>query len=470
MSHGGKKLTLGNAPHSRLNQGFFGRMFRNLPPYNPPGESEDEKRRFLIDLGKSMAETPDNKPEGGWNNKKIPAGYTYFGQFVDHDITFDPTSSLDRQNDPQMLENFRTPRFDLDNLYGAGPANSPFMYNSDGTFIIGRGKNENEDDLPRIDRQENGKTIKRAIIGDMRNDENINISQLQLAFLKFHNKVMQDVGDFYEAQRLVRWHYQYIVIHDFLKRIIGEELLTSLLPKSDASCKKLNLCYYNYKYDPFMPVEFSVAAYRFGHSMVRPKYSLNDSVQDIRTFKERGHPTGGRKHLGGFRQLPKDFTIQWNLFFDFNDGTSSQHSRKIDPFLSDPLQTLPANIVGKQPPFSLAALNLLRGWRMGLPSGQSIARAMSICDCDDETLADGSTPLFQYILQEAASSGSCGGNSERLGAVGGRIVGEVFLGLLAGDPNSYFNIDPCWNPKDAGIITTTIREDMELADIMKCVG
>ena len=107
---------------------------------------------------------------------------------------------------------------------------------------------------------------------------------------------------------------------------------------------------------------------------------------------------------------------------------------------------------------------------MGLPSGQSIARAMSICDCDDETLADGSTPLFQYILQEAASSGSCGGNSERLGAVGGRIVGEVFLGLLAGDPNSYFNIDPCWNPKDAGIITTTIREDMELADIMKCVG
>ena len=148
---------------------------------------------FLQDLASGMHQ-PDGELD---DNEAIPAGYTYFGQFVDHDITFDPVSSLQRINDPDALENFRTPRFDLDSVYGSGPGDEPFQYDRDSIdgvkLLVGKGRDVNtgettsEDDLPR-----NAQGI--ALIGDPRNDENIIVSQLQLAFIKLHNKFVDQIS------------------------------------------------------------------------------------------------------------------------------------------------------------------------------------------------------------------------------------------------------------------------------------
>ncbi len=157
-------------------------------------------------------------------NPAIPAGFTYLGQFIDHDITFDPVSSLDRFNDPDALQDFRTPRLDLDFVYGSGPDDQPFLYEADGKhLLLGEDRDfdttrNNRPDLPR-----NNATPRRALIGDKRNDENTIVSQLQTLFIRFHNKVLDTVGgnDFQKTQQIVRWHYQWIVLHQFIKTVAG---------------------------------------------------------------------------------------------------------------------------------------------------------------------------------------------------------------------------------------------------------
>ena len=210
-------------------EGLFGRMFRTLPAAtfsdtdlgaladamtadpevveNPDGTAKRDKDGRLIPKATPESELDDEE------NLGIPAGYTYLGQFIDHDITFDPASSLQKQNDPEALVDFRTPRLDLDNLYGRGPADQPYMFEPDGVhFRLGTQLTRNDKetpakDLPRINR--------RAIIGDKRNDENVIVSQLQGVFLQFHNTVadrMKKVSPTFEdVQRLVRWHYQWVV-------------------------------------------------------------------------------------------------------------------------------------------------------------------------------------------------------------------------------------------------------------------
>lgn len=214
----------------------------------------------------------------GEDNPRIPAGYVYLGQFVDHDITFDPISQLSRRNDPEGLINFRTPRFDLDCLYGSGPADEPFQYdrNNPGMFLV---DTENGPDLPR-----NKQEI--ALIGDKRNDENGIVSQLHVAMLLFHNRRMAELESefpdpdkrFNEVQRSVQWHYQWVVAHDFLRRIIGDDLHRRLFVTSPddegGQRESVRLSFYRHKVNPYMPVEFSGAAYRFGHSQVRDEYSI----------------------------------------------------------------------------------------------------------------------------------------------------------------------------------------------------
>ena len=129
-THGIEPRGLRPVTLSTLFEGRFGRRFRKLPPAPPLDPTH------LQELARSMRE-PEATGGGGWggpsappvdlDNPDIPAGYTYFGQFVDHDITFDPASSLERENDPDALTNFRSPRFDLDSVYGSGPEDEPFQ-------------------------------------------------------------------------------------------------------------------------------------------------------------------------------------------------------------------------------------------------------------------------------------------------------------------------------------------------------
>jgi len=439
------------APQSQFYEGPFGRMFRNLDPWQPPGATEAAQLDFLEQLALKMVDPAP--PAATLDNKKIPSGYTYLGQFIDHDITFDPTSSLERRNDPERIHNFRTPRFDLDNLYGRGPDAQPYLYSGKerGKFLIGNNAENRapgpgaEPDLPRNrDDSNDGNPPdaftrrRRALIGDPRNDENIIVSQLHLAMLKFHNSWIDRGKSFADAQRLTRWHYQWIVIHDFLKRLCGKDLVDSLLK---GKCPgKPELCFYSFENQPFMPVEFSVAAYRLGHSMVRGAYRLNAKLDGFRN----GAPLliftdNPADSLDGNRLLPGFWTIAWSRFIDHNSAPGSlQPSRKIDTKVVKPLFELP----GPRPLTRFSALpfrNLLRGWRMGLPSGQAVARRMNVKHAD---FIPGNDPLWHYILQEAENGGG-----EQLGPVGARIVAEVFVGLLAGDPNSFYAVDPTWVPE-----------------------
>ena len=403
-------------------------------------------------------------------NPRIPAGYTYLGQFVDHDVTFDPHSSLERANDPRALVNFRTPRFDLDSLYGAGPADQPFLYDWDcaedrGVKLL-VGHNACDCDYAPIDlpRNEQG----RALIGDARNDENLIIAQLHLLFIRFHNKVVRRVrcrhpdmvsGEVLtEAQRLVRWHYQWIVVHDFLERIVGCTAYQALRARADGVTAATARWLSAWRSEPFMPVEYSGAAYRFGHSMVRDNYNVRRTVRGVPIFRPPGE---AGDDLSGFRQLPAGLVIDWDLFF-FKSVTSAipNASTRIDTFLAIPLRRLPP---GDE---SLARLNLRRGRALGLPSGPDVARAMSVKPLSQEELPpllEGSPPgmssvayatlqsnldalpLWIYILLEARLRGDEKGLS--LGPVGGGIVSEVLLGLLEADPNSYLQQRPTWTPE-----------------------
>lgn len=463
-------------------------MFRNLPPANF-GNTDGDNDTNLKALGAAMTPEPED-PQDGLDAEEsgIPALYTYFGQFVDHDITFDPVSSLTKALDPDGLVDFRTPTLNLDNVYGRGPDDQPYMYANDrfhlGHALTGHGGHPGHD-LPRF--------AGRAIIGDPRNDENSLVSQLQGLMLKFHNRIMDDNPDFAfeDAQQLVRFHYQYVVLNDFLPRIISAPVLDALKTNGRYDAKALH--YFHWRNDPFMPVEFSVAAYRLGHSMIRPGYRLNDEKL-LPIF-----PTvPGGEGLTGFQTMKPGRALDWGRFIDLDlrpggsDGPATdadslrrlQFAYRIDTSLVGQLGSLPPSVASN--PSSLGARNLLRGWRLGLPSGQTVARAMGIEPLTDDQIVigkavdnvgggdvvgpivaavtasggDGSVfagncPLWTYILAEAAHhridvdipvTGGGSHTTPQLGPVGGRIVAEVFLGLLFGDGTSCLSLDPLWHP------------------------
>jgi hypothetical protein len=384
------------------------------------------------------------------------------------------------QNDPDALTDFRTPAFDLDNIYGRGPDDQPYMYSGGGLFLMGDQLQGGSPDLPR-----NNANPRRALIGDPRNDENSIVSQLQSIFLRFHNRTVADNPGlaFASIQKLVRFHYQYVVLNDFLPRIVHSSVLEAL--KSGGRYSRHNLEFFHWKHEPFMPVEFSVAAYRLGHSMIRPGYRLNDAVLlPIFPVPSQGLNEG----LTGFRAMNPAWEIDWGRFVDVDirkyDSAGAdlqkrlQFAYRIDTSLVNPLASLPPAVASN--PASLGQRNLERAWRLGLPSGQSVARAMGIEPLADKDILIGqgvdtpaaplpsmvdipggavfanNCPLWTYILAEAMKFKEpvklpvvedVTVSTPRLGPVGGRIVAEVFLGLMFGDSNSLLSLDQDWQPK-----------------------
>ena len=468
---------------SVLFEGPFGRMFRALPPADF-GADDQASQAALAALAAAMVPAPDVPKDGpDAEESGIPAAYTYLGQFIDHDLTFDPSSSLQRQNDPDALVDFRTPRFDLDNVYGRGPQDQPYMYEDGRRFVLGRSltgaaSNPRARDLARS--QMPNAADRRAIIGDPRNDENVIVSELQGLFHRFHNRIADLHADwsFERVQREVRFHYQWMVLHDFLPTIVDHDVLHGVLPhlkkKTNTRVDAPNLEFFKWKNEPYMPLEFSAAAYRFGHSMVRPGYRLSETVPPLAIFSMDPNTS-----LTGFREFPSNWAFDWGLFInleprDPDDATRTQLAYRIDTSLVNPLGNLPPSIA--HDPSSLALRNLQRGWRMRLPSGQDIARAMGLVPLTDAQILIGkftgepadivgpidsvhpafanNCPLWTYVLSETVevveaiqtTKGKRPTKSRRLGPVGGRIVAEVFAGLMTGDSNSYLNQDPLWQP------------------------
>jgi hypothetical protein len=498
--HGRPMRGLMSTPRSPSFQGRFGRMFRSLPSATY-GSTDAESRLALMTLGDAMTSTFD-APKDGFDAEEsgIPALYTYFSQLVDHDITFDPMTTLMQHSDPDALTDFRTPALDLDNLYGRGPGDQPYLYDANGAkLLLGVPLDNGAPDLQR-----NMADPARALIGDPRNDENSIVSQLQALMLRFHNRVVDDnpgLG-FPGWQRIVRWHYQWVVANDLLPRIVSKAALDPL--RTDGKYDASKLKFYHWKNDPFMPVEFSVAAYRLGHSMIRPGYRLNDEdstllpIFPVQPGVSGGPPGGIPDGLTGFQAMAKNRGIDWGRFIDvgaprayggdpdqINPPTDDMKKRlqfayRLDTALVMPLSVLPQSVASDKPP-SLAQRNLLRAFELGLPSGQDVARFMGVTPLTDDEIVIGKAvdspedgdvlgpisgqanlaafwgkcPLWTYILAEAAMTQTQVSipvipatqiSTPQLGPVGGRIVAETFLGMLFGDNDSYLGAAPEWIP------------------------
>ena len=435
--------TVIGCPVATLDEGHgqVGKVGGTDTPFNPFTQilGPRDASYDLVKLGalaQGMVTAPDAVSDGPdpEENLYVPAGYTYFGQFVDHDLTLDTTSTLNPEdlkdpskplNDPT---NVRSPRFDLDCVYGNGPGDQPYMYATadDATAGLFAGASMLIDahDLARAG---NG----RAIIGDKRNDENSIVNQIQQTFIRFHNKVVSDLakdpalrgGALFQAARdQVRWAYQRIVLDDFLPRIVDPSVLDAF------SQKKVYELYPEGPLRRNLPREFVAAAYRYGHSGVRTGYRLNgadgpDNGTILPIFTNP--PVSPSDSLVGFDPLPLSHVIDhWGRFFPkdtpragertmSNVGTTEeiapdgsggdgavrlQYAYKLDPSLVDPLANLPPKIAGKgdlpasergfpdRPGPSLAFLNLLRGNRYQLQGGQAYARLLKTVPLDPKYL------------------------------------------------------------------------------------
>ena len=457
---------------NRLAEGRFGLMFKRLPAFAP--------RDDLLDgLAQTMVEDQTVPDDNHLNTSpRLFAGFTFIGQFIDHDITFDHTPLAQQQADPDATVNFRTPRYDLDSVYGRGPVDEPQFYDpADRDKLLVKPNVNGVVDMPR---DSNGV----AIIPEPRNDENLIIVQLHKAVALFHNRIVDYARAqgirrewvFETARRLTRWHYQWAVIHDFLPRFVGDELVGpkgSVYREVAGKPPVIALNYYkptNKDGRPFMPVEFAVAAYRFGHSIIRPFYVINQSTLDRGGVPVFG-PDGGF-NLNGGRPIPGDLEMEWKNILPVDPNFPARKPRKIDTRLSLPLTTLPGSVVPPpDPTVHLAVRNTLRGKHVGLPSGQQVAKAMRVSALSNAVLGlntdpgwGGEAPLWFYILKEAELPPY---NAERLGPVGGRIVAEVLVGLLQRDPNSYMYLDPAWKPAPPLAPTTG---EFTFVDLLRYAG
>lgn len=500
--------------------GLFGRFGRMFPGLEGPEYDEDS----LFEIAKSMIKNDDpGQPfntEDDDENPDIPSAYTYFGQFVDHDLTLDKTSLGESEADPDAVQNFRSPALDLDSVYGNGPWGDVVLYDEDfrlqvstnrigGPLVAGEAFVRTQFDHRR---DSNGV----ALIGDPRNDENIIVAQLHQAFVSFHNKIMDTdslmagVKDrterFRRARRLASWHYQWVVINDFLKRICHPAIYAEMVNPGG------NPHYRHYRRPGvvfrYMPIEFAGAAYRFGHSMVRPSYALNKSTgTDVNTTRIPIFDSTGGNDLRGFKAMSPGSGIDWGFFFGGQQiagdpptgmaGTdTSQPSYRIDSFLVDPLKKLvnPDLIHLKSRDRNLGFRNLLRGSRLRLPTAEQVAQELRMNrlpasrfpilskqeiwsagsrlapagNTGDENIDEkrdlrkalaarfeDETPLWYYILREAEWYGTAkkvagqpddirGGR--HLGPIGSTIVLETFLGILDADPGSILK-QGAWRPR-----------------------
>jgi hypothetical protein len=457
---------------------FFGRIFPNLPPFVNTADTVILQRTIdaMRDVGDftHLMDAKDVLEKGpvaliadpslstiNQNNPTHTAGTTFFGQFLDHDLTFDNTSRLAVVTDPNTTRNGRNPALDLDSVYGGGPTANPELYNPSDQAKLRIESGGRFEDVPR-------RADRTAIIADPRNDENVVISGLQAAFILFHNRVVDLVRSqnpgasastvFSLARQQVTWHYQWIMLTEFLPQIIGSDRVNAIRNNGRRFFTPASGQH-------FMPVEFQGAAYRFGHSMVRPSYRVNlagnadGSAFFGMIFDPAGQGQADPVDMRGGARAPRRF-IGWQTFFDFgpqftDPGSTNpaiRPNKRIDTKISTPLFRLPlATIADGAPPIALPMRNLLRGITWNLPSGQNVARAIgapvlgtsSFSEWSHYSLGlDSNTPLWYYVLKEAEVMEQ----GLRLGPVGSTIVGEVFIGLLQLAPGGFLRDNPGFQP------------------------
>jgi heme peroxidase len=441
----GRASALGHgAEAAPTSTGAYRRMFPELPPL-PSDEA------FLQKLGTSCGTEVSKFSANGKDDAAGAAGWTFLGQFIAHDVTADRSALVDHA-DIEALQNARRQKLNLEFLYGSGPSGDAYLYdvNDSAKLVIGLNDAGQAEDLQR-DAQG------MAMILDPRNDSHLLMAQMQVLFSKFHNRIVDWLREkgtveqviFTEAQRMVVWHYQWIVLREFLPETIGDGLTDALLAGGSR--------YYRPAADPFIPLEFADAAYRYGHGQLRETYRINSGGASVPLFPD----------LVGFRPVPASRVVDWTGFFDLPGRRPAQRAKKIDGRLCSPIMHLPLALTGDvevEAFHSLAARDLQRGHAVGLPSGEAIARHIGATPLTRLQTAlgamgwDQDTPLWYYVLKESEVQRS----GDRLGEVGGRIVGEVLVGLLDHDPSSFRASRPDWRPE----LPSRVAGTFTMADLL----
>jgi hypothetical protein len=445
----------------------FGRMFGKTRHETAP-EAMQPMIDKLIRLGRCMSNDPEvgcqSIPPAGPDESSIHAGYTYLGQFIAHEITNDNTSDLLAPGlEP---ENLRTPKIDLDSLYGTNDAPDVRDDKDRAKLKVGQTNLVPKLSMPfpnDLWRDESGV----ALIGDPRNDENLALAQTHVAFIKFHNKVVDklradshDESELFErARKLVVRHFQWIILKDFLPKLVDESALERALSRAPSWLGNGGTV------KAFMPLEFSVAAFRIGHSMVRASYEFNHyhssdppgsgRVSLIELFEQ----TRFSSDLGGLPRLQSDWIIDWRRFYDFEPLTGVPFGKKINMTTKlDTVFDLHIERVGRFQQLekiqrAITVRNLLRGFYLGLPTGEEVAEHICVEPLTHEQIVTGPqqalldddafrgrTPLWYYVLKEAELRGG-----SRLGAVGSHIVAETLIGLIKMSDPSILET-PDWQP------------------------
>jgi hypothetical protein len=453
-------------------------MFPSLPAFH----YSDQAAADLAATMKNPTPDPPGTNRGTSDDSPtLPAEYTYLGQFIDHNLDFDETPQPSAPVTPNTLTNFESFRFDLNNVFGSGPTVDPQLYGTDHKHLLvsGRLGIPQPDGFPTVtgnggifDLARNAVTG-QAILVEPRDDENQILSQISAAFVAFYNNFVNRGFSYATARQLTEEYYQEIVLTDVLPAYVGQSTINKYLqvsPRGQARVTTPNLPNAN-----FTPIEFSVGAYRFGHALVRDNYHINDifptttdidanvSIFNVNAF-QYGDLSGGSRLPGPngstttactstslcAQPNPAGHQIQWKYFVPALDANPNDaginFARQTQPTISPALFNLPAEtIAGCTDAVSpvcngtgdLISRDFARGNYDGLPSGQSVAKALgchvisaaSINPTKDAVFNSG-TPLIYYVLAEAKKA------NQVLGCVGQSIVAQTFLAVLWDTPNS----------------------------------
>ncbi len=400
------------------------------------------------------------------DNPDLPAGYTYFGQLVAHDLS--------RMHGGENLNN---PRLWLDTVYGDHPESQHHLYRQSETgdrlFVLSHGANQlgtpsRELDLPRTE-------VGYPAIPDVRDDFHIIVSQMHLAFMLLHNRLTMDLRDrfprqssawiFDAARRECCRLYQWVIVNDYLPRICDHAILdaawrrakiAALEPRQRSGEAKRKI-----------GIEFVLAGYRFGHSIVRSGYALNDALPHRPIFHPRGS-TEWNVDWRGHRKLPVRWSVQWNLFFCYPNSTP-QRARCISTNIASSFGDLPAFTVADDQKLRgivrLAERTLRAGREALLPSGQDVAREilkgiLPTLEPFEIVDRDRQDPLWYYVLREASEASG----GRRLGPVGSWIVASTILSILVANEESYVHT-PAWAPS-----LPRDGDTFELRDLIRYTG
>lgn len=384
-----------------------GRSSRLFPELGPAGETRPRPE----DLG-----APGGVMDSGYtqvSNFGVPAGYTYFAQFVFHDLTLGSP-----------------PRLDLRTIYGNGPSGSRLLYDPARPALLREGVAIGPGGRRDVPRDPRG----QALIADPRNDRTLLLAQLHAVFARLHNTVCRSLfrGDWSETFRHARAtivrRYQWLVANDLLPRLVGASFLSEVnggkTPLGPRLARSTGL-----------PVEFTLAVGRFGHSMPRPRYVVNGDFEAPLLRDEIG-PSPLRDLRG--QPLNSRAAVEWERFFDLGDPMKVQASGRLNTRICKPLFHFPipgAGTLQRSVPYR----TLVACRDAGVPSGQDVAAAMR-CAVVPEDALWGSlpyrgrpAPLWFYVLREAEHQH----HGERLGSVGAGIVAGVLHHVLLRDRRAY---------------------------------